>query len=686
MVERQNHSKDTILIRGRQEATPLGRYAHNKKLPLGFLKELGLYDHEEKVAIPYYTTEGELYRTRFRRGSKRWWGEGEEIIPYGLNQLASYKKDDLFCVDEGESDTQTHWHHGFSALGVPGSTTFQSEWAEYVKKFERVYLCQDNDEGGSSFVEKTAQGLKEGGYKGRIYLIQMPEGIKDINELHQADPGTFRSRFLELVQEAELWWPAEENKTQATSKKPTKETTRDLSLLIEDRYFYEEIFVDGELSFLRYDRQTGEITEVWEIPSGDLTILPLTGEEIELGAIILPSGVSEYGDTLTLLRELEEHVYKYLDISDNFRKFTAYYILLSWVYDRLNTLPYLRTLGDTGCGKSRFLDVVGRLCYKPTIVSGCITPAPIYRMIRRWGGTMILDEADLKNSDEYHEVITILNCGFERGRPVIRATKDNPDKLQFLPTFGPKVFATRQRFKDPALEARCLTEIMQETSRVDIPPLLTARFFKEQGELRNKLLLFRFRNWHRTNPEQAANLDLGDIEPRLKQIGGAFGAVFANLNEVLEDFKAFIKEHQRELIEQRAATPVGRVVETLFACIEPDTIDTIDTLDTADGEKLLKISSQDIANHLKDVTPQVVGQILKNLGLKTKLKKIAGENKRCIVFDKAQLKVLARRYILPDQDEGIKGIDGIKGIRTQCKNDIDGSLPQSEPELWEGEA
>jgi hypothetical protein len=131
---------------------------------------------------------------------------------------------------------------------------------------------------------------------------------------------------------------------------------------------------------------------------------------------------------------------------------------------------------------------------------------------------MILDEADLQNSDEYSEVVKILNCGFERGRPVIRATKDNPDKLQFLPTFGPKVFATRRRFKDPALEARCLTEIMQETTRDDIPATLTRTFYQEQNTFRTKLLLFRLRNYNLIDPEKGVVLDLHGIEPRLNRL------------------------------------------------------------------------------------------------------------------------------------------------------------------------
>jgi hypothetical protein len=431
-------------------------------------------------------------------------------------------------------------------------------------------------------------------------------------------------------------------------KKSKPKPVQDSFLFVND-VLYEQIFVENKSEFIKFDVQTEEVSFVDDVMKGDIKVIPQQGEEVAMGAVKLPSGVTEYGDTLALLTEIEGHIDTYLDVTPAFRKFMAYYVLLSWLYDRFNTLPYLRFLGDTGCGKSRALDVCGGLCYKPIFASGCITPAPIYRMIRRWGGTVILDEADLRQSDEYNEVVTILNCGFERNRPVIRATKNNPDKLQFLPTFGPKVFATRRRFNDPALEARCLTEIMQETQRTDIPSVLTSDFYRKQEELRNKLLMFRLRNYTKTNPEQTATLDLKGVEPRLKQISASFAVLFANQPDVLKDYQCFIREHQKELVEQRAATSIGRVVETLFNLIEieNETLETIATIET--GKGLLNISSGDIADKVK-MTPQAVGQILKTLGIQTKAVKVKGSTKRCILYEKEKFESLRGRYI-PHEDE-----------------------------------
>lgn len=454
-----------------------------------------------------------------------------------------------------------------------------------------------------------------------------------------------------------------ENKTgKNTQKKAKKEDEerkpiRETSFFIEGKTLFEQVQRNGENYFVAFYTETEKIYTTPYLELGEEIIQPINGEDVQLGAVRLPTGIEEYGDTLSLLAEIEGFIYRYLDVSSNYLKFAAYYVLLSWLYDRFNTVPYLRALGDTGCGKSRFLDVIGGLCYKPISASGCVTPAPIYRMIRKWQGTLILDEADMKNSDEYNEVVTILNCGFEKGRPVLRATKDNPDKVQVLPVYGPKVFATRRRFKDPALEARCLTEIMQETTRSDIPPVLGRQFRKEQQVLRNKLLLFRLQNYSRVDPE-TADIDLGDIEPRLRQVSQAFTALFANKQEVLDDYKIFIRGHQQELIEQRAMTKTGQVVNTFFELLEQTTRSPRGVVpfvpNVPDGEPL-PVSAGDIAEKL-GMRAQAVGQILKGLGLTTKNERAYGERKRYIICDKVKLEALWRRYIPSDLDD-----DGTSG-------------------------
>jgi energy-coupling factor transporter ATP-binding protein EcfA2 len=415
-----------------------------------------------------------------------------------------------------------------------------------------------------------------------------------------------------------------------------------MSFFADKQFLYEQICRDGKSSFSAFNVETGKSTTVSSITVSGDRIEPINGADVELGAVKLPSAVRKYGSTRNLLARVERHIRKFLDVSPAYLNFAVYYVLLTWVYDRFYTLPYLRALGDTGCGKSRFLDVIGGLCYKPISASGCVTPAPIYRMLRKWAGTLVLDEADIKDSSEYNEVVTILNCGFEKGRPVIRCVKDNPDKVQILPVYGPKVFATRRRFKDAALEARCLTEIMQETDRDDIPAVLGTAFFEEQQRLRDMLLQFRLRNFYSIKPEATSGVDLGSVEPRLRQISEAITSLFASEPEVLRSYGSFIRNHQKNLIEQRAATPTGQIVEALLSTVTGVTLVTLVT-----GEKVIPVAAGELAVKV-DMAPGTAGAILKTLGLQTKVARVEGKPKRCIVFDEKKLTTLKRRYVVDE--------------------------------------
>ena len=407
---------------------------------------------------------------------------------------------------------------------------------------------------------------------------------------------------------------------------------QEVSFLENDGILYEEVCDPKGCRFAVWDGE--KVSYVDEIKVEDEIFVPINDEGITEGAVLLPSRAEEYGNLDSLIQELRGHIHRYLDVSEEFETFAVYYILLSWIYDKVNTLPYLRALGDTGTGKSRFLDVIGRLCYKSCIVSGSITPAPIYRMIRKWHGTIILDEADFRDSNEKNEVVTILNCGFERGRPVIRCQKDRPDELQFLPTFCPKVLSTRYTFKDKALESRCLTERLKETSRKDIPPLLPTEFYKKEQELRNKLLMFRFRYRDKINPNVIAELDLGDVEPRLKQATASFAVLFSNIPELVEKFRKFLWKYNQELIEERSTTFEGMIVNTIFSFKE---------------RGLEDISSSDIAFELEKegvkATPQKVGRHLKTLGVNTDQRRIDGVKRRYVIWNNQLMDVLRKRYV-----------------------------------------
>jgi hypothetical protein len=366
--------------------------------------------------------------------------------------------------------------------------------------------------------------------------------------------------------------------------------------------------------------------------------------------VLFPSEPEEYGSEEDLLSEIQSFIHRYVDLSPLFEKTASYYVLLTWVYDSFNELPYLRVRGDPGSGKTRFLLTVGSLCYKPIFASGASTVSPIFRMLDAFRGTLIIDESDFRYSDERSEVVKIFNNGNARGFPVLRTEVSN--KGEFNPhaywVYGPKIIATRGSFEDRALESRCLTEEMgQHGLRGDVPINMADSYKDEARHLRNKLLLFRFRNLGK----RVATEELVDrtIEPRLNQI-------FVPLLSIIDDagtradLRELARRYNHDMIADRGMDTEAQVLEI------------IRDLDS-NGSKL---SIRDITNwfvnrHAADydrkITTKWIGYIVrKRLNLKTQ------KSNGVFIIPPSELPTLRRLYekygVDPGGDELSGAVEG----------------------------
>jgi hypothetical protein len=284
---------------------------------------------------------------------------------------------------------------------------------------------------------------------------------------------------------------------------------------------------------------------------------------IRYGSLLLPWEPEEYGDEHALVAELRAYVHRYVDVSPEFELLSCYYVLLSWLYDAFNELPYLRLRGDYGSGKTRCLLVIGAVCYRPFFASGASTISPIFHTLDAFRGTLVMDEGDFRFTDEKAEITKILNNGNVTGMPVLRTvigTKGEYDARAFQ-VFGPKLIATRGYYEDQALESRFLTEDMgARRLRSDIPINLPSSYKDEALHLRNKLLLYRFRNLDRAGIIP----DLADaaIEPRLNQI-------FSPLLSVVSDevartaLQGVARRYHEELVAERAMATEAQVLELI---------------------------------------------------------------------------------------------------------------------------
>ncbi len=172
------------------------------------------------------------------------------------------------------------------------------------------------------------------------------------------------------------------------------------------------ILPTGDLVELVYDpekRQTAlavgsadavSIEESVEFGGTRLVPWKATNNLIRHETLLLPEKPEEFGTVVDLIAEIESHFTRYIDLSAELRRVVAGYILLTWVYDAFNELPYLRFRGDLGSGKTRALIVAGSLCYRGFFASGASTVSPIFHTLDTFNGTLILGNRSPEGPDQ----------------------------------------------------------------------------------------------------------------------------------------------------------------------------------------------------------------------------------------------------------------------------------------------
>ncbi|MCU1231000.1 MAG: hypothetical protein JWO97_3884 [Acidobacteria bacterium] len=382
---------------------------------------------------------------------------------------------------------------------------------------------------------------------------------------------------------------------------------------------------DGELVEMVYDaaaRRTRFVVgngAAWDFadsvllpPNERLVPFSATNNLVKHHVVLFPSEPVEYGEEADLLGRIREYLRRYVDLSPGFEEIATYYVLFTWLYDAFHEVPYVRVRGGYGSGKTRFLLTVGSLCRLPIFASAASTVSPLFRLLDSFRGTLILDEGDLKHSDMQNELIKILNNGNAQGFPVLRTEVSR--QKEFDPrayhVFGPKLIATRGFFQDRALESRCLTEDLRSGAlRAEIPLNLDERHRADALALRNQLLLFRLRNFHRAPAllQSAA----GNLEPRLEQIFGPLLAVIED-DEARKRLIGTLGQYNEDLVDERAESVEAEVLTVIRDLVAKGPEARLAMQDVAD-EFTARYGSQ----YAKRVTPRWIGSIVRRrLGLR----------------------------------------------------------------------
>jgi len=512
---------------------------------------------------------------------------------------------------------------GFKGKNQFGGITFLTDWDYVALKNRTVYLAFDSDivtkEPVRKALEHIGEHLKRKG--ATVQIIQLPQ-------LEGQDKTGIDDYLLRYsLKDAERL--AGNFKLEETEDK-----NRFVSGFVLPDGTVGEMVVssDDERSFMIV--ANGSVRKAYQHETAKITYIPtddrLVGEVVHFATTAVP-----YHSQALLFKEIKRFIHRYLELPADFEEIASLYVLLTWVYEFAPSIPYLRVIGDWGTGKTRFLQVAGSICFRPMFASGATTPSPIFRILEQFRGTLVLDEADFKDSGAWTEMVKLLNNGYRPGMPVLRADKENgkwyPRSYQ---VFGPKLISTRFPFKDEALESRCLTSEMLPLTRDDIPRVLPPAFDKEVNDLRAKLLTFRLANLIKLKGKTFGNELLEpNLQPRLQEILIPLKAMLNGDHAMVEALAGFVHRLQDSLFSKRQESNAGRVLAAIIELHKEDR----------------EISSKTIAEKANQMDEEAPTLIAEKIGWQTKrlgLEKtrIPGCGRRVIIWNEEKMRHLAMRY------------------------------------------
>ncbi len=368
-----------------------------------------------------------------------------------------------------------------------------------------------------------------------------------------------------------------------------------------------------------------------------LPYVPTSSPLPDLGVLLLASKPEQYTSPESLVEEIRSYIHRYVDLPAPFELLTTYYVLLTWVHEAFSELGYIRFVGDLGSGKTRALNIVGSLCLRSLFASGATTVSPIFWFLDQWKGTLIFDETDFRASDMTADMTKLFNNGSTKGFPILRQTVSQKGVMspRAFHVFGPKIVSMRSVFEDQALESRFFTcEMGERPMRPDVPINLPEGYRQEAETLRNKLLMYRFRNL----PTMKADARLVDsaFSGRVNQILVPLLSVIDN-----EDHRRIVREAVADIqVKQqarRAASLEGEVLEVLAELL---------ACETGPSVRLADITSTFVLRYGKDyerpISNRYIGEILRSR------LHIFSYKKRGVyvvpVGEKEKVEMLAKRY------------------------------------------
>lgn len=331
---------------------------------------------------------------------------------------------------------------------------------------------------------------------------------------------------------------------------------------------------------------------------------PATGDSLVIGNNLkIPSSIKKYPSLGKLKENLRNFVSKYVYIADDLdREIIITYIMLTWVFDRFSSIPYLRILGEFGTGKSRLLKVL-TVCYNSYYTFGLASPAPIFRLIDKYNCTLIIDELEVSSKNEKNDAIKeIIRAGNSYDGVVARCNPNTLDPIGFK-VFSPKILGSRRPTNDDALESRLISIRMQESKSENIPLQLDREEFdKDCDEIRSMLLYYRLTNYFSINPKAYKDLIDNTVSNRLSEMIAPLVCIRTSDKDFIDALLELTKDKNGQLREDKSMSFEAEILGAIYMIHAKEGNDPLvmDIVDYISSETKRNYSPRFLGNIMRD--------------------------------------------------------------------------------------
>lgn len=247
-----------------------------------------------------------------------------------------------------------------------------------------------------------------------------------------------------------------------------------------------------------------------------------------------------------LFSEIRNFLEKYFYFeNDVISKVLSCYVMLTWINDRLDLIPYLHIRGTRGTGKSRLAEILSELCYMTTFSTGKIDE----RLIKAFENhaTLIFEELDLyskpssRRNLQERDITKALQAGVRKEGFICRAKRilDPTTKVisfqeEIFSVYGPKILISTDPIKsDLALESRCIEIYLLPVDLSTVSKKGILLFSTENEKQDAKAIIEKLAIWRSQVGESPIALSYEIVDYRLSAKMNALLAPLFSLMEII---------------------------------------------------------------------------------------------------------------------------------------------------------